>query len=87
MENSYFFAYSNGQRIQVATYQPQAYLLKNNVLVFRNIIGGVSALVDGTLQDITTFQNADFEIYGNKVLVKLPNQTSVVFMNGKLYAN
>jgi hypothetical protein len=71
----------------VATYQPQAYLLKNNVLVFRNIIGGVSALVDGTLQDITTFQNADFEIYGNKVLVKLPNQTSVVFMNGKLYAN
>jgi hypothetical protein len=87
MENSYFFAYANGQRVQVATYQPQAYLLKNNVLVFRNIVGGVSALVDGTLQDITTFQNADFEIYGNKVLVKLPNQTSVVFMNGKLYAN
>jgi len=87
MENSYFFAYTNGQRVQVATYQPQAYLLKNNVLVFRNIVGGVSALVDGTLQDITTFQNADFEIYGNKVLVKLPNQTSVVFMNGKLYAN
>ena len=87
MENSYFFAYTNGQRIQVATYQPQAYLLKNNVLVYRNIIGGVSALVDGVSQEITNFPQADFEIYGSKVLVKLPNQTSVVFMNGKLYAN
>lgn len=87
MENSYFFAYTNGQRIEVATYQPQAYLLKNNVLVYRNIIGGVSALVDGVLHEITNFPQADFEVYGNKVLVKLPNQTSVVFMNGKLYAN
>jgi hypothetical protein len=87
MENSYFFAYTNGQRIQVATYQPQSYLLKNNVLVYRNIIGGVSALVDGVSQEITNFPQADFEIYGSKVLVKLPNQTSVVFMNGKLYAN
>jgi hypothetical protein len=87
MENSYFFAYTNGQSVQVATYQPQAYLLKNNVLVYRNIIGGVSALVDGVSQEITNFPQADFEIYGSKVLVKLPNQTSVVFMNGKLYAN
>lgn len=87
MENSYFFAYTNGQRVQVATYQPQSFLLKNNVLVFRNIIGGVSALVNGKLEEITTFQNAEFEIYGNSVLVKLPNLTSVVFYNGKLYAN
>ena len=87
MENSYFFAFTNGQRVQVATYRPQSYLLKNNILVFRNIIGGVSAIVDGTLHELTTFQNAEFEIYGNKVLVKLPNQTSVVFFNGKLYAN
>ncbi len=87
MENSFFFAYTNGQRLQVATYQPQVYLLKNNVLVYRNIIGGVSALVDGVSQEITNFPQADFEIYGSKVLVKLPNQTSVVFMNGKLYAN
>jgi hypothetical protein len=87
MENSYLFAYSNGQKIPVATYQPQAYLLKNNVLVFRNIIGGVSALVDAKVHELTNFQNADFDIFGNKVLVKLPNQTSVVFMNGKLYAN
>jgi hypothetical protein len=87
MENSYFFAFTKGKRIQVATYQPQAYLLKNNVLAFRNIIGGVSALVDGRIEEITNFPQSDFEIYGNKVLVKLPNQTSVVYMNGKLYAN
>jgi hypothetical protein len=87
MENSYFFAFTNGQRVQVATYRPQSYQLKNNILVFRNIIGGVSAIVDGALHELTTFQNAEFEIYGNKVLVKLPNQTSVVFFNGKLYAN
>ena len=87
MENSYFFAYSNNERIQVATYQPQQYMLKNNVLVFRNIIGGTSALVDGVLHDITNFQNAEFDIYGNKVLVKLPNLTSIVFANGRIYSN
>lgn len=87
MENSYFFAYTDQQRIQVATYLPQSYVLKNNVLVFRNIIGGTSALVDGVLNEITNFQNADFEIYGNKVLVKLPNLTSIVYANGRIYSN
>lgn len=87
MENSYLFAFSNGQKIQVATYRPEAYQLKNNVLVFRNIIGGVSAFVDGKVNELTTVQHADFNIFGNKVLVKLPNQTSIIFMNGKLYAN
>ena len=62
-------------------------ILKNNVLVFRNIIGGVSALVDGKVEELTTFQNAEYEIYGNSVLVKLANQTSVVYYNGKLYSN
>ncbi len=87
LENSYFFAYTNQERIQVSTYLPQSYLLKNNVLVFRNIIGGTSALVDGVLQEITNMQNADFEIYGNKVLVKLPNLNSIVFSDGRIYSN
>ena len=55
--------------------------------VFRNILGGVSALVNGKTQEITNMRDAEFEIYGNKVLVKLFNKTSIVFSEGKIYTN
>ena len=86
-ENSYLFAYSNNEKIEVATYFPGEYLLKNNTFVFRNILGGVSALVNGKVQEITNMRDAEFEIYGNKVLVKLFNKTSIVFSEGKIYTN
>jgi hypothetical protein len=71
----------------VATYFPNEYLLKNNTFVFRNIVGGVSALVNGKIQEITNIRDAEFEIYGNKVLVKLFNKTAVVLSEGKIYTN
>mgnify|MGYP003346432209 CR=1 FL=1 len=87
MENSYFFAYTNDAKMEVCTYKPSSYLLKNNTLVYSTILGGVNALVDGKTYEITNIQHADYEIYGNNVLVKLPNKTSVVFYNGKRYTN
>jgi hypothetical protein len=86
-ENSYLFAYTNDEKIEVATYFPKEYLLKNNTFVFRNIVGGVSALVNGKIQEITNMRDAEFEIYGNKVLVKLFNKTSMVLSEGKIYTN
>jgi len=86
-ENSYLFAYTNDEKIEVTTYFPKDFLLKNNTFVFRNIVGGVSALVNGKIQEITNMRDAEFEIYGNKVLVKLFNKTSMVLSEGKIYTN
>ena len=63
------------------------YAIKNNTFVFRNIIGGVSALVDGKVQEITNMKDAEYSIYGNKVLVLLFNKTSIVYSEGRKYTN
>ena len=86
-ENSYLFAYTNDAKIEVATYFPADYAIKNNTFVFRNIIGGVSALVDGKVQEITNMKDAEYSIYGNKVLVNLFNKTSIVYSEGRKYTN
>jgi hypothetical protein len=84
-ENSFVFAYQNGTKIQVSNYTPKDYLLKNNVFAFRNQMGGVSALIDGKVHEITNQPNAEYEIYGNLVLVKLFNNSYIVFKNGRKY--
>ena len=83
-ENSFVFAYQDGVKVQLANYQPEDYLIKNNIIAFRNLIGGVSALVDGKIQEITNQSNAEYQIYGDVVLVKLFNKTVLVLKNGKI---
>jgi hypothetical protein len=60
-------------------------MIKNNVLVFKNLMGGISALMDGKVYEITNQMDAEFEIYGNLVLVKLFNKSFLVFKNGRKY--
>lgn len=86
-ENSYLFAYTNGEKQQVATYMPSSYLLKNNTFAFVNIMGGISALANSQLSEITNVKDSEFEIYGNKVLVRLPNKTCIVLENGRKFNN
>lgn len=86
-ENSYLFAYSLDRKYEVANFIPTDYVLKNNILAFRNIMGGVSALIDGKTEEITNIQKAEYEIYGNSVLVKLFNQSNIVFQKGQKYTN
>lgn len=84
-ENSFVFAYQNDTKIQVTNFTPKDYLLKNNVFAFRNIMGGVSALIDGKIHEITNQQEAEYEIYGNLVLVKLFNKSFIVFKDGRKF--
>jgi hypothetical protein len=86
-ENSFVFAYQNGEKVQVTNFTPKDYKLKNNVFAFRNIMGGVSALMDGKVWEISNQPDADYEIFGNVVLVKLFNRSFVVFKEGHKYAN
>lgn len=86
-ENSYIFAFTNGKKIQVANFIPEKYLIKNNIFAFKNIYGGVSALVNGKVEEITNNVDSEFEIFGNMVLVKLFNKTNIVFSEGKKYSN
>jgi hypothetical protein len=84
-ENSFVYAFQNGQKIQTSNFMPKDYLMKNNVFAFRNILGGVSALIDGKVTEISNQADAEYEIYGNVVLVKLFNRTFIVFKNGRKF--
>jgi len=87
VENSYFFAYSDGVKTEVANYSPQDFQLKNNILAFRNILGGVDAFVDGKVVNITNQLDSEYMIFGNKVLTLLPNKSAIVYENGTKYSN
>ena len=84
-ENNYIFSFSNGEKKEVCNYLPKDYLLKNNVFAFRNIAGGVSAFVNGKVEEITLQGDSEYSIYGNIVLVKLFNMSYIVLKDGEKF--
>lgn len=86
-ENNYLFSYYDNQRIEVANFIPKNYEIKNSTLAFRNIMGGVSAMVNGQIFEITMLVDSEFKIFGNSVLVSLFNNSNLVLDHGKVYSN
>jgi hypothetical protein len=85
-ENSFVYAYQNATKIRVSNFTPKDYLLKNNLFAFRNILGGVSVLMNGKVYEVTNQVDAEYEIFGNVLLVKLFNRSFLVFKDGKSYS-
>jgi hypothetical protein len=82
--NGFTYVYSQGKSLDVANYVVEKYLLKNGTVVFTDIQGGVTAVVKGKIYELTKLQNAEYEIYGNTVLVKLFNQQFIILQDGKI---
>lgn len=85
VENGFAHAYIDGERIKVGQFVPKDVELKNSTLAFRNLMGGVSAVQNGKVVEITNQLDAPFEIYGNSVLVELFNKNYIVLQNGRKY--
>lgn len=86
-ENGFTYGYSNGQKFELAKIIVTNYEIKNNVIVFRNMIGGVDALIDGKLKNLTTLQNVNFTIHGDAVLLESFNKTFSLHIDGREYRN
>lgn len=86
-ENNYLFTLVDGEKVQIANFIPSEWEIKNNTIAFRNIMGGVSAFVNGIQTEITLLNDSEFKIYGNSVLVKLFNNSHLVLSDGKIYSN
>ena len=82
--NGFSYVNVNGVTTEVANYRIEEYLIKNGTFVFRNLQGGVTAAVNGKVLELTNLQNAEFEIYGNSVLVKLFNSSFIIYQNDKI---
>ncbi|MBI1837287.1 MAG: hypothetical protein HYR91_08490 [Flavobacteriia bacterium] len=82
VENNYFKTYFNDEVKTICNFTPIDYLLKNNVIAYRNVMGGVSAFVDGINVEITNQKDAEYSIFGSSVLVKLFNNSYIVLQKG-----
>ena len=85
-ENNFMYAYVRETKFEVARFIPEDYMIKNDVIVFRDMMGGVTALINGEKKVITTQMNSEYKIYGSSVLVELFNRSYVVYSNGKIYS-
>ena len=84
-EAGFTYSFVNGEKIEMTRYIPEDYILKNDVIAFRNIMGGVSALVDGRIYEITNQANSEYSVHGSYVLVGLFNNSFIVLADGKKY--
>lgn len=84
-ENNFLFSQVGDKQLRVCNFLPKDYKLKNDVLVFRNIMQGVDAVVDGKLINLTNQMDASYDIFGSSVLVGLFNRSYKVYWKGATY--
>lgn len=84
-ENGFTYAFVDGQKIELARYEPEDYELKNNVIAFRNLMGGVSFLYNGKVHEITNQMESEYSIHGNGLLVELFNNSFIYFTEGRKF--
>ena len=86
-ENGFTYGYANGQKFELAKFIVKGYQMKNNVIAFTNVMGGVDALIDGKMKNLTNLTNARYSIHGNAVLLETMNRTFNLFINGREFRN
>lgn len=84
-ENNVFYTVENQEKKELGRYIPSEYKIKNKVIAFKDIAGGVSVYADGKIKQLTQQQDAEFTIHGNSVLVYLFNKQFKLYHQGKIY--
>lgn len=84
-ENGMFYTYYNGKKYEIANYIPSEYKIRNGIVAFRNLNGGVSVFFDEKVEIVSNLSNAEFEVNGNTVKVKVNRGNYIFFQNGETY--
>lgn len=86
-ENNAFYTFYNGEKKEIVRYIPKDFKIKNDVIAFRNLMGGVSCFVNGAITEINTQMDSEYTIHGSTVLVELFNKKFLVFQNGRKFSS
>ena len=84
-ENGMFYAYYKNKKYELANYIPTDYKIRNGIVAFRNLNGGVSVFYDEKVEIVSNLTNAEFEVNGNTVKVKVNRGNYIFFKNGETY--
>lgn len=86
-ENNLFYTYYKDEKKMVCNYKPDDYILKNNVIAYRNAQGGVNVFINGINTNLTNQKDALYAIYNSNVLVELFNKSFLFFSEGNILTN
>lgn len=73
------------KKFEVANYIPEDFKVRDGIVAFRNLNGGVSVYDQGEIKVISNLQNAPFEVNGNTVRVQVNRGNFDFYQNGKVW--
>jgi len=73
------------QKFEVANYIPVDYKIRDGIVAFRNLNGGVSVYDNGEVKVISNLQNAPFEVNGSMVRVQVNRGNFDFYQNGEIW--
>jgi len=81
-ENGTFYVYANGHQYELANYIPEEYIVRDGVVAFRNLNGGVSVFHNNEVEVVSNLMQAPFEVNGNTVKIQVHKGNYIFFNNG-----
>ena len=84
-ENGVLYTYNRGTRYEIANYIPEEYKIRNGIVAFRNLNGGVSVFHNNQVEIVSNLSGAAFEVNGNTVKVQVNRGNFIFFKNGYTY--
>jgi hypothetical protein len=84
-EAGLFFAFDGKQKYELANYIPEEYKIRDGIVAFRNLNGGVSMFANGEVTVISNLPNAPFEVNGTTVRVQVNRGNFIFFKDGKSF--
>lgn len=73
------------QKFEVANYIPEEFKIRDGIVAFRNLNGGVSVYDNGEIKVISNLQNAPFEVNGNTVRIQVNKGNFDFYKNGEIW--
>ncbi len=86
-ENGIFYTYMNGKKYEICNYIPEEYKIRNGIVAFRNMNGGVSVFYNEEVKIVSNLTGAPFEVNGNTVRVQVNKGNFLFFQDGKTYSH
>ncbi len=84
-EAGLLFCYDGTGVYEIANYIPEEYHIRDGIVAFRNLNGGVSVFDRGQVKIVSNLQNAPFEVNGRTVKVQVNRGNFVFYKDGEFY--
>ncbi len=79
------YQFFKGEKKNLANFVVKEWQMKNDVVAFRTLMGGVGASIGGVYKEVTSINDTDFIINGHGVMVQMKNRAVIVLYNGQIY--